>query len=76
LLRVYTWGEKRKEYETAYVEGNLCGKLPIRVQQTADGPEFRFADANSTGERVYVMHQTVVRRIDESKKASAPPKHR
>jgi len=76
LLRVYTWGEKRKEYETAYVEGNLCGKSPIRVQQTADGPEFRFADANSTGERVYVMHQTVVRRIDESKKASAPPKHR
>jgi hypothetical protein len=76
LLRVYTWGEKRKEYETAYVEGNLCGKLPIRVQQTVDGPEFRFADAGSTGDRVYVMHQTAVRRIDDGKKPAAPRKHR
>jgi hypothetical protein len=72
LLRVYTWGEKRKEYETAYVEGNLCGKLPIRVSQTPDGPEFRFAQAESTEQRVYVMHQTAVRRIDEVKKPPVP----
>ena len=76
LLRVYTWGERRKEYETAYVEGNLCGKLPIRVQQTADGPEFRFAEADSSVQREYVMHQTVVRRIDEGKKPSAATKRR
>ncbi len=74
LLRVYTWGDKRKEYETAYVEGNLCGKLPIRVSQTPDGPEFRFAAADFSGERVYVMHQTSVRRVDDGKKHSAPPK--
>ncbi len=75
LLRVYSWGEKRKEYETAYVEGNLCGKLPIRVSQTPNGPEFRFADEDSGGERVYDMHQTVVRRMDEGKKPG-PPKRR
>ena len=31
MLRVYTWGSKRKRYETAYVESDLCGHLPIRV---------------------------------------------
>jgi len=35
-----------------------------------------FADADSIGERVYVMHQTAVRRIDDGKKSAAPRKHR
>ncbi len=75
LLRVYTWDERRNQYETAYVESNLCGKLPIRVSQTPAGPEFHFAEMNSSGERNYVMHQTVVRRVVEGEKASAPPRH-
>jgi hypothetical protein len=64
MLRVYTWGEKRKRYETAYVESNLCGRLPIRVSSGARGPEFEFPDANQDGAaRKYVMVQTEVHRV-------------
>ena len=38
LLRVYTWSVARKRYETAYVESNLCGRLPIRVSQRRKRP--------------------------------------
>jgi hypothetical protein len=69
MLRVYTWGARHKRYETAYVESDLCGRLPIRVSNTAKGPEFRFLQADDGKERTYVMEQTVVRRIKES----APP---
>jgi hypothetical protein len=66
-LRVYTWGEKQQQYETAYAESDFCGALPIRVRQTSAGPEFRFAERDKgTGERVYVMRQTTVRRVKES----------
>ena len=70
LLRVYTWSRARRRYETAYVESNLCGKLPVRVTPaTALGGDaaFRFVAPGDGGakERVYQMHQTVVRRIRE-----------
>jgi len=66
LLRVYTWGSKQQRYETAYVEGNLCGRMPLRVRSTPAGPEFRFPEADKpAGERVYVMRETVVRRVNE-----------
>jgi hypothetical protein len=61
-IRVYTWGTQRKQYETSYVENNLCGRLPLRVTQGLDGPEFRFNDAKNT-EHAYRLMQTVVRRI-------------
>jgi hypothetical protein len=69
LLRVYTWGEARQRYETAYVESNLCGSLPIRVQPaTAPGANATFSFTNQgkadTEQREYVMHQTSVRRTD------------
>jgi hypothetical protein len=69
LLRVYTWGAARQRYETAYVESNLCGTLPIRVQPaTAPGGNAAFAFTNNgkAGEeqREYAMHQTSVRRTD------------
>jgi hypothetical protein len=71
MLRVYTWGAVRKRYETAYVESDLCGRLPIRVTGAPAGPEFRFAQAGeNAAERIYTMHQTVVRRV--SNKSSAP----
>jgi len=35
MLRVYTWGVKRKRYETAYVESDLCGRLPIHISSGA-----------------------------------------
>jgi hypothetical protein len=73
MLRVYTWGAARKRYETAYVESDLCGRLPIRTSQGAKGPEFRFSTGDGTGEeRTYVMQQTVVRRV---KDAASPQSH-
>jgi hypothetical protein len=73
MLRVYTWGAARKRYETAYVESDLCGRLPIRVSQGAKGPEFRFFEAGGSAEgRTYVMQQTVVRRV---KDAASPQSH-
>jgi hypothetical protein len=63
-LRVYTWGVKRQRYETAYVESDLCGKLPIRISSGAKGPEFDFADVDAGGaDRKYAMVQTSVRRV-------------
>jgi SH3-like domain-containing protein len=79
-LRVYTWNARRTRYETAFIENNLCGELPIRVGKGPSGePEFRLhlMDAGKE-ERVYRLKQTVVRRVREGaevgKKAnSAPP---
>jgi len=66
-LRVYTWNGRRTRYETAFIENNLCGGLPIRVGKGPSGePEFRFhlMDAGKD-ERVYRLRQTVVRRVRE-----------
>lgn len=72
LLRVYTWSTARMRYETAYVESDLCGRLPIRVSRVSSGPEFQFAEAGgSTTERTYVMQQTSVRLVKE--KSSETP---
>ena len=66
MLRVYTWGIKRKRYETAYVESDLCGRLPIGVSQGEKGPDFHFADIDEGGApRNYEMIQTAVRRVKE-----------
>lgn len=68
LLRVYTWDVRRQRYETAYVEGDLCGRLPLTVQNTPAGPNFTFADAGQPGnERLYTMRQTVVRRVNTAR---------
>lgn len=77
VLRVYTWSTKKSRYETAYIENDLCGKLPVRVSKTAAGqPEFRFREASETGgERVYRLMQTVVRRI-KTDAESAPKAQR
>lgn len=66
-LRVYTWYVKRSRYETAFIENDLCGQLPIRLDKGPKGePEFRFhvMDGNKE-ERVYRLNQTVVRRVRE-----------
>ena len=71
MIRVYTWGTVRKRYETAYIESDLCGRLPIRVTGDPAGPEFRFAEDSENGpERTYVMHQTSVRLVKD--KPSGP----
>ena len=64
MLRVYTWGAARKRYETAYVESDLCGRLPIRISSGEKGPEFHFPDVDEGGaDRAYSMYQTTVRRV-------------
>ncbi len=73
-LRVYTWNARKDRYETAFIENNLCGQLPILIGKgPKDEPEFRFhlMDGDK-GERVYRLIQTVVRRIREG--PEAPPK--
>jgi hypothetical protein len=43
ILRVYTWNPRKSRYETAYIENNLCGQLPVHVGKSPKGePEFRF----------------------------------
>lgn len=67
MLRVYTWSKTRKRYETAYVESDLCGRLPILVANAEKGPEFQFPDVDQGGaNRRYAMIQTKVRRIREN----------
>jgi hypothetical protein len=82
VLRVYTWNQKRTRYETAFIENNLCGQMPIRLDKgPKDEPEFRFHQmSGAKEERVYRLAQTVVRRVrepgDTSKKSgtSSPAK--
>jgi hypothetical protein len=74
LIRAYTWGAQRRRYETAYVESNLCGSLPIRVQPTGAvgvNAEFAFVNHGRAGEehREYTMHQTSVHRTDNRRPA-------
>ena len=67
MLRVYTWSTARKRYETAYVESDLCGRLPIRISSDAKNPEFKFPDVDEGGaDRTYVMSQTSVRRVKDA----------
>jgi len=70
VLRVFTWGQQKQRYETAYVESNVCGKLPIALNEPpSPGGDvtFSFEDfSNETvEERKYRMERTVVRRVRE-----------
>ncbi len=59
-LRVFTWNRKKSRYETAFIENDLCGALPIRVGKSPKGePEFRFHVMDAAKEeRVYHLIQT------------------
>ena len=72
-LRVYTWHAKKSRYETAFIENNLCGQMPVRVGKGPKGePEFRFRVMDATKEeRAYRLNQTVVRRVREGTDSSA-----
>src|SRR6202045_233272 len=85
-IRVYTWNLKKSRYETAYIENNLCGQMPVRIGTGPKGePEFRFRsrDVNASAgnsqvanndERAYRLIQTVVRRIREDGSIALPKK--
>ena len=74
-LRVYTWNERRSRYETAFIENNLCGQIPIRLSKGPKGePEFRFlVMGGARQERTYRLMQTVVRRVREEGEAPRKP---
>jgi hypothetical protein len=74
-MRVYTWNEKKTRYETAFIENNLCGQVPVRLAKGPKGePEFRFHILDGDkGERVYRLNQTVVRRVREEGDAARKP---
>jgi hypothetical protein len=64
-LRVYTWDVKKTRYETAFIENDLCGALPIRVDRgPKNEPEFRFHVMDGDKKELrYRLIQTVVRRV-------------
>jgi hypothetical protein len=76
-LRVFTWNPKKTRYETAYIENDLCGALPVQVGKGSKGePEFRFRVMDGAkDERVYHLVQTVIRR-EKVEGAPAPAKGR
>lgn len=80
MLRVYTWGVQRQRYETAFVESNVCGKLPVKLakgQTAGSDVSFTFQDISGGApeERAYQMHQTIVRRVRQDGKPVARKHH-
>jgi hypothetical protein len=80
MLRVYTWGTQRQRYETAFVESDVCGKLPLKVTKSeAPGGDVTFAFQEIGGgapeERTYRMHQTIVRRVRDNGKPAPRKRH-
>jgi hypothetical protein len=78
LMRAYTWGEKRQRYETAFVESDVCGKLPLNLKSSSvpgGDATFSFEDSSDgvSEQRTYRMHQTIIRREREG---GSPPKKR
>ncbi len=80
LMRVYTFAARKDRYETAFIDSDVCGRLPITVSKptTPGGDvEFEFQDITTSGleDRKYKLIQTVVRRVDDNRKA-ATQKHK
>jgi hypothetical protein len=85
MIRVYTYGVKHDRYETAFVDSDVCGKLPVdftRKPSPVTDVVFSFQNlSNMTFEqRAYHMQQTIVRRVRagepaQSRKSPAPRKH-
>lgn len=81
LMRVFTWGNQKARYETAFVESDLCGKLPLKLTAgSTPGADatFSFDDWSVGGAevRMYHMHQTIVRREDRNGSKPSEQKHR
>lgn len=80
MIRVYTWGKQRERYETAFVESDLCGKLPLKLAagRVADADAtFSFEDwsKGKPDRRTYRMHETIVRLERASSSEEAKRKH-
>ena len=73
-------GQKRAQYETAFVESDVCGKLPVKVTPLGSaGNDLTFAfEDSSTGvaeQRVYRMQKTIVRRVKQEGPAQYAKRH-
>jgi hypothetical protein len=74
-IRVYTWSRKHGHYETAFVDSDVCGKLPVTLTHSP-GPSgdigFSFEDWSKgpPAQRMYRMRETIVRRIGQGKRAN------
>jgi hypothetical protein len=78
LMRVFTWGNQRQRYETAFVESDVCGKLPVKLEPaTTPGGDASFSFEDLSGgspeDRLYKMHQTIVRRVREGRLPATKP---
>lgn len=74
---VYTWSVTHRQYETAFVQSNLCGHLPIRVEFKNDRQRevlFSFENLDPRGNKTltYRMRGTMVRRL---RSRPATPRH-
>ena len=70
MLRVYTWSIPHKQYETAFVQNGLCGRLPIQVKLESGKQRdvlFRFKNLQHPGPTVltYLMRDTLVRLLPQ-----------
>jgi hypothetical protein len=81
-LRVYTYSLKHDRYETAFVDSDLCGKLPVELMRkpgAAADIVFSFEDLSNIApeQRVYHMKETIVRRVrlGQSAKPRKHPRH-
>jgi hypothetical protein len=77
-MRVYTWAKTKAQYETAFVQSDVCGKLPIKIARMPYAQEatFTFQDPGDGSQQVYRMRQTIVRHITDDDGAERKAKHR
>jgi hypothetical protein len=80
MIRVFTWGQKKQRYETAYLESRVCGKLPMNLKEPAmPGGDviFSFEDSSSGNDeqRTYRMERTAVRRVSDGRSEPGKRKH-
>ncbi|HEV2388979.1 MAG TPA: SH3 domain-containing protein [Candidatus Acidoferrales bacterium] len=71
-LHVYTWSLAHHGYETAFVQNDLCGRLPVAVTlEPGEDAQFRFENVDSAGTRTlaYRMRSTIVRPVREGRRA-------
>jgi hypothetical protein len=66
-MRVYTWAKTKAQYETAFVQSGICGKLPVRITRMPSAQEatISFKDPGDGIDQFYRMHQTIVRRVKD-----------
>ena len=51
-FRVFVWSHKHHRYETAYIERNVTGHFPVRVNNSGDSPSFTLILENDDGQLV------------------------